>query len=138
MLSYHLCSLCHCLWQCQCQCEASWRGLWEQDIAEPPDNSSMCPRGISHQEVSHFFTLGQSMNVLTEPHPHRPVRMHMDLERNMKMVGKRFPYVAHYKVGRVCWYLLSAQPPDLTLTGLTLGWIQQRWPHQWTQTGFVQ
>ena len=28
----------------------------------------------------------------------RPVRLHMDLESNMKMVGKRFPYYAKYTV----------------------------------------
>ncbi|XP_019858733.1 PREDICTED: xanthine dehydrogenase/oxidase-like [Amphimedon queenslandica] len=29
----------------------------------------------------------------------RPVRLHMDLESNMKMVGKRYPYYAKYTVG---------------------------------------
>lgn len=29
----------------------------------------------------------------------RPVRMHMDLETNMKMVGKRYPFLATYQVG---------------------------------------
>jgi xanthine dehydrogenase/oxidase len=29
----------------------------------------------------------------------RPVRMHMDLETNMKMVGKRYPYYCQYTVG---------------------------------------
>ncbi len=28
----------------------------------------------------------------------RPVKMHMDLETNMKLVGKRFPYLATYQV----------------------------------------
>lgn len=29
----------------------------------------------------------------------RPVRMHMDIDTNMKMVGKRFPYYASYTIG---------------------------------------
>lgn len=29
---------------------------------------------------------------------HRPVRMHMDLSTNMKLLGLRLPYEAHYKV----------------------------------------
>ncbi|XP_019856500.1 PREDICTED: xanthine dehydrogenase/oxidase-like [Amphimedon queenslandica] len=29
----------------------------------------------------------------------RPVRLHMDLETNMKMIGKRYPYYAKYTVG---------------------------------------
>jgi len=28
----------------------------------------------------------------------RPVRLHMNLDSNMKMVGKRFPYYASYQV----------------------------------------
>ena len=28
----------------------------------------------------------------------RPVRMHMDLDTNMKMLGKRYPYLATYQV----------------------------------------
>ena len=28
----------------------------------------------------------------------RPVRMHMDIDTNMRMIGKRFPYYAKYSV----------------------------------------
>ena len=31
----------------------------------------------------------------------RPVRMHMDLDSNMRMVGKRYPYYAKYTVSFV-------------------------------------
>ena len=30
----------------------------------------------------------------------RPVRMHLDIDTNMKMVGKRFPYLAQYTVSQ--------------------------------------
>ena len=29
---------------------------------------------------------------------YRPVRMHMDLDTNMKLIGKRYPYLATYEV----------------------------------------
>ena len=32
----------------------------------------------------------------------RPVRMHLDIDTNMKMVGKRFPYLAQYTVSLKC------------------------------------
>ncbi|XP_065894835.1 uncharacterized protein [Dysidea avara] len=32
-------------------------------------------------------------------HTRRPVKLHMDLDSNMKMVGKRFPYYATYQAG---------------------------------------
>ena len=31
-------------------------------------------------------------------HLNRPVKIHLDIDTNMKMVGKRFPYYATYKV----------------------------------------
>lgn len=34
----------------------------------------------------------------------RPVRMHMDIDTNMKLIGKRFPYLATYKV---CMYIYT-------------------------------
>ena len=38
------------------------------------------------------------------PPPLRPVRMHMDIDSNMEMVGKRFPYYTEYQV----WPQLAA------------------------------
>ena len=31
----------------------------------------------------------------------RPVRMHLDIDTNMKMIGKRFPYYATYTVSQL-------------------------------------
>ena len=38
----------------------------------------------------------------------RPVRMHMDLDSNMRMVGKRYPYYAKYTVSFVNVYKVCA------------------------------
>ena len=29
---------------------------------------------------------------------YRPVRIHMDIDSNMKMIGKRYPYLVQYQV----------------------------------------
>jgi xanthine dehydrogenase/oxidase len=33
----------------------------------------------------------------------KPVRMVLDLETNMKVIGKRLPYMAKYEVRRIYW-----------------------------------
>ena len=38
---------------------------------------------------------------------YRPVRMHMDLSTNMKLLGLRLPYQAYYKVHSTTHYVYS-------------------------------
>ena len=58
----------------------------------------------------------------------RPVKIHLDLDTNMKMVGKRFPYYASYKVTHYPFYCIVWRS-DVT------GWLHWWWCDQWNSDG---
>ena len=54
--------------------------------------------GMYSQSVSFSLVIDDVMVVSC----YRPVRMHMDLDTNMKLIGKRYPYLATYEVHTRC------------------------------------
>ena len=59
---------------------------------------------LSVKIIGHFHLLNQ-IQICCQYKPtaryvylNRPVKIHLDIDTNMKMVGKRFPYYASYKV----------------------------------------
>ena len=50
----------------------------------------------------------------------RPVRLHMDLETNMKMIGKRYPFYAKYTVRAIDLLMKNEMVSIVNI----IGWLQ--------------
>lgn len=97
---WYLC--CVVVIQCQCECEEGWWRVWGQDNSVPADSSCLCSRSLCNEEVHPEQPLCFCMYTFILCFVNiRPVRMHMDLDTNMRMIGKRYPFFATYKVGIV-------------------------------------
>ncbi len=119
------------LLQCACDMQTLWWCLWWQSCTRRSQFNCVCCGCSCNEQVILSFTYSLStfpfyytilflplsliflLELLFSPFKQifnfyfRPVRLRMNLKTNMEMVGKRFPYIAKYKVRTLHWIAQS-------------------------------